>query len=59
MGNVSFAHWLGAAAALVILVAIAEAYDPKLAMGLAIVTLLALFLRYPQAITQIRAMLGL
>ena len=52
-------RWLGAAAALVLFVSVAEMFSPRAAMVLAVLTLLALFLRYPQALGQLRQLFGL
>ena len=57
--QVTFGRVLAATAGLVVLVSVAELWSPRWAMILAVVTLLALFLRNPRAIAQIQDMLGL
>jgi hypothetical protein len=54
----SLGAWIWAGIIVTVGVMILEAYDAKAAMTFAILVLLAMFLRYPAALDQIRAMLG-
>ncbi len=56
--KVSLGKWLGAAVVVVGGIALLEQYDQRVAWGAAILLLLAMFLRYPAALTQIQKMLG-
>lgn len=54
----TFGRWLAAGTGLIVLVAILERYDERLAFGLAVVTLLAILFHNPQAVNQISALLA-
>lgn len=54
----TFGAWITSAIVVVAGVALLESWDEQIAWSVAVVVLLAAFLRYPQALDQIRAMLG-
>lgn len=50
----TFGQWLGASAVVVIGIALLEQFDTRLAYAAAVLILLAAFLRYPAAASEIR-----
>lgn len=54
----SWGQLLGAAGALVVTVAIVETYNPRLALGLAVVTLLAIAFHNRQVLAELLALIG-
>lgn len=57
MGQVSFIKWIGAAAVLVVGIAVLEQWNERVAWTLAVLILLAAFFRYPAAASEIRKLL--